>query len=1044
MTISPPREGPGARIGPYKLLQLIGEGGFGTVFMAEQERPVVRRVALKVIKLGMDTHQVVARFEQERQALALMDHPNIARVFDAGATETGRPFFVMELVKGRAIVEYCDAESLSIPARLELFAQVCNAVQHAHSKGIIHRDIKPSNVLVATQDGKPLAKIIDFGIAKATLTKLTEHTLFTEHQQVIGTLQYMSPEQAEGSLDVDTRTDVYSLGVLLYELLTGSTPFDKKSLKDVMLGEVQRFIREVDPPRPSTRISQSHDGLVSIAARRRIEPKRLGALVRGELDWIVMKALEKDRARRYDTASGLGLDVQRYLSGNAVQAAPPSRTYLVRKFVRRHRGPVAAGVAVAAALGLGVVGFAWQARVASDERDAAVEARLVADGERQVADRERLRAEAKEQRAAAINQFLLDVLDAANLRSLGPATTVAQALKRAADRVDVALRDQPEVEADVRRILSHTYTSLGLYDDAAPHVEAALQLIKTVHGDSSREYADILNIAHLFRQGRGELEAAETLIREAYAAQVRFAGSEDSTALSMKSAIANALQIKGDYDAAEALLREVLATRDKQGSRRTPYGVVLVNTLAVVLHRKGELDEAEALYREALQSGEAVNGPEHPDTLTARMNLGSLLHSRKKDTEAEPMLVESGAAVARVFGPDHLHTAAAARILANFYRDLERYEEALPHAQEAVAIQLRADGGDSVDSANAHQTEGLVLASLNRTTEAIAAHQRAVTTYTRHLGPDHTTTLWARYHIGIACNAAARSAEAVAALQPLVHDALRALGSDHRIAFYSQNQLASALIQLERFTEAEPLARAALDAGRRVDGPDSSGNIATVANLIAITRGLGQFDESEALAREWEHKMLRASNEGHITVAQARLALGTTLAARAMADTTGSPGPVHAEAEAVLRAALAGASSARGPEDPATWRYILALARLLDDLGRAAELQQETRAAFEASRVQRGAAHLTTARLGLELGACEAAAGRFTEAEVLLTESRAHLEAALPANHSDLRRAAHSTARLYEAWIAAEPNIERAARAQEWRKKVHPTTAADD
>jgi serine/threonine protein kinase/formylglycine-generating enzyme required for sulfatase activity len=360
-------EGPGTRIGPYKLLQQIGEGGFGVVFLAEQETPVVRRVALKVIKLGMDTRQVVARFEQERQALALMDHPHIARVFDAGATATGRPYFVMELVKGAPIVEFSDRHNLSIDERLGLFEQVCSAVQHAHGKGIIHRDIKPSNILVGEQDGRPQAKVIDFGIAKATSQKLTDKTLFTEHQQVIGTLQYMSPEQAEGSLDIDTRTDVYSLGVLLYELLTGSTPFDRKTLGNTLLGELHRLIRETDPPRPSTRLEQSRETLASIAARRRTEPRRLGAMLRGDLDWIVMKALEKDRGRRYETASGLAADIRRHLAGETVVAAPPSASYRLRKFVRRNRGPVAAAVAIALALLLGAIGFAWQASVATAE-----------------------------------------------------------------------------------------------------------------------------------------------------------------------------------------------------------------------------------------------------------------------------------------------------------------------------------------------------------------------------------------------------------------------------------------------------------------------------------------------------------------------------------------------------------------------------------------------------------------------------------------------------------------------------------------------------
>ncbi len=325
----------GEQIGRYKLLQQIGEGGFGLVFLAEQLEPVRRQVALKIIKLGMDTHQVVARFEQERQALALMDHPHIARVLDAGSTDRGRPYFVMDLVKGEPITEYCDKHTLSIPNRLRLFEQVCLAVQHAHQKGLIHRDIKPSNVLVSTENGRPVPKIIDFGIAKATAGRLTEHTVFTEQFQMVGTPEYMSPEQAEGSLDIDTRADIYALGVLLYELTTGTTPFSGE-LRASTYAEIQRVIREVEPPSPSRRILQSTEDLEKIAARRGTDARKLAGIVRGDLDWIVHKAIEKDRGRRYDTANGLALDIQRYLNGEPVVAAPPSAAYRLRKFVKRH------------------------------------------------------------------------------------------------------------------------------------------------------------------------------------------------------------------------------------------------------------------------------------------------------------------------------------------------------------------------------------------------------------------------------------------------------------------------------------------------------------------------------------------------------------------------------------------------------------------------------------------------------------------------------------------------------------------------------------
>ncbi|MEM9167976.1 MAG: serine/threonine-protein kinase, partial [Planctomycetota bacterium] len=321
---APITESAGSVIGPYKILQRIGEGGFGSVFLAQQASPVRRRVALKIIKLGMDTKQVIARFEAERQALALMDHPHIARVFDAGATESGRPFFAMEYVVGDAITTFADAYKLDIPARLELLSQVCSAVQHAHTKGVIHRDLKPANVLVSMVDGKPFAKVIDFGIAKATASPLTDKTLFTEHRQLIGTPEYMSPEQADGSPDIDTRTDVYALGVLLYELLTGATPFDAARLRSAAWVEMQRIIREEEPPIPSMRLTRDVNTLAKTAAARSIEPPKLSTSIRGELDWIAMKALDKDRGRRYATPADLAEDIGNHIAGEAVEAAPPS------------------------------------------------------------------------------------------------------------------------------------------------------------------------------------------------------------------------------------------------------------------------------------------------------------------------------------------------------------------------------------------------------------------------------------------------------------------------------------------------------------------------------------------------------------------------------------------------------------------------------------------------------------------------------------------------------------------------------------------------
>jgi serine/threonine protein kinase/tetratricopeptide (TPR) repeat protein len=462
-TVDLPRltERPGTVIGPYKLVQRIGEGGMGTVFLAEQAQPVQRQVALKIIKPGMDSRQVIARFETERQALALMDHPNIARILDAGETDSGRPFFVMELVNGVPITQYCDQHHLTPQQRLELFVPVCQAVQHAHQKGIIHRDLNPSNVLVALYDGEPVPKVIDFGIAKATGRKLTDRTPFTEVGAVVGTLEYMSPEQAElNPLDIDTRSDIYSLGVLLYELLTGSTPLEQKRLKHGALLEMLRLIREEDPPRPSTRLNTT-DQLPSVAANRGMEPKRLSGLLRGELDWIVMKALDKDRNRRYETANGLAHDIERHLRDEAVQACPPSAWYRLRKFTRRNKGALTAAALVALVLILGTVLSTWQAIRATRARDAERAARNALDSAR----------EEKEQQRTRTNRELSEALvEAAGLREKAPIAPAGDAA------LAVQLREM------IRRLA--TLTGSELADPVlVPRAQALLVELKQLEAD---------------------------------------------------------------------------------------------------------------------------------------------------------------------------------------------------------------------------------------------------------------------------------------------------------------------------------------------------------------------------------------------------------------------------------------------------------------------------------------------------------------------------------------------------------------------------------
>jgi serine/threonine protein kinase len=607
------REGPGSLLGPYKLLEHIGEGGMGTVWMADQIEPIQRRVAVKVVKEGMDSKQVLARFEAERQALALMEHPNIAKVLDAGRTPSGRPYFVMELVKGQPITKFCDEKRLAIQERLLLFGDVCRAVQHAHQKGIIHRDIKPSNVLVAPYDGKPVVKVIDFGVAKATGQRLTDKTLFTGFGALVGTPEYMSPEQAEvNNQDIDTRSDVFSLGVLLYELLTGSTPLTRKRIKEAALLEVLRVIREEEPPRPSTRLSESKDSLPSISAQRQMEPEKLAKLVRGELDWIVMKALEKDRNRRYETANGFAMDVQRYLADEQVQACPPSASYRLRKFLRRNKGPVLAVAVVLLTLLGGIVGTTWQLLRA----ERAVAAEKTAN---EITNKRLAQIEKGNEIIAGIFADL-DILEATEGdRPLE--AVLAERLVQAADQLEGESVGEPLAVATLQNRLGRSLMSLGFSDRALPILQKAHQtVLETVGRDHP---ATIKSTAHLARcyQDTGQLDQALSLFEQTLPLMRGQLGSDDPDTLESMNALGATYIHTEKHDLALPLLEETLRLWKARPGPDDPGTLSTMNNLAFAYELAGRFDRSLPLKEETLRLEKARFGPDHPKTISGMNNL---------------------------------------------------------------------------------------------------------------------------------------------------------------------------------------------------------------------------------------------------------------------------------------------------------------------------------------------------------------------------------------------------------------------------------------
>jgi serine/threonine protein kinase len=885
--------------GKYTLLERVGEGGMGAVWRARQTEPVKRFVAVKLIKAGMDSRQVLSRFEAERQALALMDHPNIAKVHDGGLHEQ-RPFFVMELVKGVPITEYCDRCKLTPKQRLELFVPVCAAIQHAHQKGIIHRDIKPSNVLVALYDDRPMVKVIDFGVAKATGAALTEQTLDTGFGGVVGTPEYMSPEQATlGNLDIDTRSDVYALGVLLYELLTGSPPFSRKDLEKKGLPEMLRVVREEEPPWPSAKLSTA-DGLKALSANRGTEPKKLTSLLSNELDWIVMKALEKDRTRRYETANGFAADVNRYLAGEPVLAHPPSTAYRLRKFVRRHRPQVIAASLVLLALLAGIVGTTWglirAEESAAAERQATREAltdrakaldaakaeaaaKLEAEEKKTLAENAaaaeraaKLEAESQKQKAEeekaitlAVKFFLqekllgqADVRTQANalLRAGSLATrakanpTIRELLDRAAEelteaKIEANFPRQPLVQADILQTVGNTYRGVGEFERALGYLQRALALRQATlgpeHPDTLISMGDLAMAYH----DAGKRNLALPLIEETFKLRKATLGLDHPDTLFSMNNLAEAYREAGKLDLALPLGEETLQLQKAKLGPEHPHTLQSMNDLACGYLDAGKRDLALPLFEQTLKLRQATLGPEHPDTLRSMSNLAAAYRAVGKRNLALPLFEETLKLRQAKLGPDHPDTLTSMHNLAVGYTDLGKFDLALPLLEETLKLRQAKLGPDHPDTLSTMNNLAEAYWWLKRLDQSIPLFEKALQLQEKRLGRQHPDTLLTVAHLGVNYKDAGRLQEAMPLLEEAYRDAkkypdLRFAGGHLLLAYAKAGERAKLanLVseQLHEIRNALPK-----------DSPQLAGQLAPIGLALLEQQ---QWAEAEPLLRE--------------------------------------------------------------------------------------------------------------------------------------------------------------------------------------------------
>ncbi len=843
-------EKPGDVIGNYTLSRLIGEGGFGSVYLAEQTRPVSRRVALKLVKLGMDTRQVVARFEAERQALAMMSHPHIARVFDAGMTGAGRPYFVMEYVDGEPITQFCDRKQFTVTERLELFREVCMAVQHAHQRGIIHRDIKPSNVLITVVDGKAQPKVIDFGIAKCMGRGLTEQTLITEDRQMIGTPEFMSPEQATLSAsDVDTRTDVYGLGVLLYVLLCGAGPYDEGRLRSASFSELERIIREEQPPRPSQRIEQLADQREAFARARGVEPERLARAVRGEPDWIVLRAIEKDRARRYPTAYAFASDIERSLQNEPIEAGPPSRVYRARKFIRRHSVGVGVVALVAVLLIAGVAGTSWGLVRSMRANEQTNRLLVAAQNERENATEAQREAERRSTELRVLADFAQSILTGVDPAIAQGRDTelLMEVLRSAGDRAELELADSPEIHARIRNTIGHTFVQIGKYPEAAVEFQRALDVATDAFGPTHVDAMDARQNLLVARFQTGDLEGVSEMAGPLMADQQEVFGERHQESLRTERVVARVKMSEGDWEAAREIFERQLPILREELGPRDPDTLSAMNSLGVVYDNMGMRDEAIEIYEEVSAWQQELRGEKHPLTLATLNNLADVMMDDGRFEEALPILQRTYETKVEILGPEHPSTIIGGNNLASAYGQVGRTQEKIDLLLEIEAAAVRGLGEQDMRTLILRNNIAMEYAKSGDLARAEPMQERVVAGFEGLFGPDHPNTLRAGASlVGMRIDLG-HYEEAYERITPLLPRADEVFGADSATAQAFQIHYARALIGLERYEEAEPILDRALELLEEDHGGQPARIDRAMRALAELYGATGRADEQRAM-----------------------------------------------------------------------------------------------------------------------------------------------------------------------------------------------------